>query len=133
MIAQVDPITFGRNLYLLIGLALLLGLLAVVGVVVWTGMKIWYWSKAKDRAQRELYEKTHRADGERYPSYMVGICDRCGLTNKKIYFPSDGPPLCPPCYETFWRESASHPDSDLEPVTEAETIPPATNEQQRET
>ncbi|MCP4251020.1 MAG: hypothetical protein GY778_28620 [bacterium] len=96
-------VTFGQNIYLLIGLAIVLGTAGVLLVGVWIGARAWVWHLRQARARRQWGRDTRRADGQMYPPYGEGACQRCGRGSRRIYHPPCGARLCPSCYEQFWR------------------------------
>ena len=104
MLAQVDPMTFGKNLFLLIGGLILLALLLFLLFAAWTGLNMLIFYVGKRRAEREHFRQTRRADGELYPPMIEGICEVCKRGGHKIYFPEAGVAMCPPCYEQSWRK-----------------------------
>ena len=77
MLAEVDPVTFGQNLFLIIGGVLLLALLLFLGFFAWTGLNMLIFYVGRRRAEREHFRKTRRANGELYPPMIEGICEVC--------------------------------------------------------
>ena len=102
MFAQVDPMTVGKNLMLIIGGMMLLSSLLFLGFFAWTGLNMLIFYVGKRRAEREHFRKTRRADGELFPPMIEGICEVCRRGGRKIYFPEIGKAMCPPCYERAW-------------------------------
>ncbi len=121
MLAQVDPVTFGQNLFLIIGGVLLLSVLLFLGFLAWTGLNMLIFYAGKHRAAREHFRQTRRADGELYPPMIEGICEVCKRGGHKIYFPEAGKAMCPPCYERSWGKQAaeSNAASKIETATES--------------
>jgi len=103
MLAQVDPETLAMNIALLIGAAVVLMALFIFTLASITALKCALWIRRRRKAEREFLMKHRRADGERYPPFMEGVCGRCGHGDNKVYFTPTGEELCPPCYERFWR------------------------------
>ncbi|MBP7933017.1 MAG: hypothetical protein KA354_00095 [Phycisphaerae bacterium] len=101
---MADLSNFGMNIYLGIGLAIVLGFLACVVLGLWVGLRAWFWLAAQKRAQARFHRTSRRADGKVYPPWIGGICDECKRVRRKIYYPPNGPRLCPECYERFWRQ-----------------------------
>lgn len=98
---------FAQNLALIIGGLIFLFLGFVVLMTTWTGINTLVWIMRKRHADRKVFQKTHRADGQLYPPMGAGVCEVCGRGSDHIYFPPSGERLCPSCYEKFWRENAS--------------------------
>ncbi len=102
MLAQVDPVTFGQNLALIIAAVFFLSALLILGFFAWTGLNMLIFYVGKRRAEREHVRQTRRADGELYPPMIEGICEVCKRGGHKIYFPEAGKAMCPTCYERSW-------------------------------
>ena len=124
MLAQVDPVTFGQNLFLIIGGVLLLAVLLFLGFFAWTGLNMLIFYVGKQRAEREHVRQTRRADGEFYPPMIEGICEVCKRGGHKIYFPEAGKAMCPLCYEQSWRKQAAESKAASKMETEAESARP---------
>ena len=130
MLARVDPVTFGQNLFLILGAVLLLALLLFLGFFAWTGLNMLIFYVGKQRAEREHVRQTRRPDGELYPPMIEGICEVCKRGGHKIYFPEAGKAMCPPCYEQSWREQKekSWPATDMASMAEPVGEVPETDE-----
>ena len=102
----VDEQTLAMNIALLIGGAILLTAFFFFSMVTMTGFRCLLWIRRRRKAEREFLAKHRRADGEKYPPFMEGICSTCGRGNEKVYFTAAGEELCPPCYERSWRNEA---------------------------
>ena len=103
MLGVVDPVTFARNIFLLVGALLFIGAATVVFALVWTTASACLSETRRQRAWMEYKKASHREDGQPYPPFMEGVCGWCGRGDTKIYHPDSGDQLCPSCYETFWR------------------------------
>ena len=130
MLTQVDPMTFGKNLMLLVGGLMLLALVLFVLFVAWTGLNMLLFYRGKRRAEQEHFRQTRRADGELYPPMIEGICEVCKRGGHKIYFPEAGKAMCSPCYEQSWREQKekSWPATDTASMAEPVREVPDTDE-----
>ncbi len=93
----VDPETLAMNIALLIGGAVLLTALFLITMATMTGIKCVLWVRRRRKAEREFMAKHRRADGEKYPPFIEGICTACGRGNEKVYFTSTEDELCPTC------------------------------------
>ncbi len=107
MLAQVDLMTFGKNLMLIAGGVILLAFVLFLGFFAWTGLNMLIFYAGKRRAEREHVRQTRRADGELYPPMIEGICEVCKRGGHKIYFPETGKAMCPLCYERSWGKKAA--------------------------
>jgi len=96
---------FGLNIYVIIGGLLVLAFASVVLVGVWTALRIWIFRARQRRAWAAHRRQTRRADGKMYPPIARGVCEACGQSSTRIYYPTSGPSLCAPCYEDFWRRT----------------------------
>lgn len=103
LVGQVDPLTLGKNLVLIVGGVLGCGVLAVVVYLVATGIKTGGAILRQRRSWNAYLKESRRADGKVYPAFAEGICSGCGLKGDKIYRPASGERLCPECYERYWR------------------------------
>ena len=104
MLLQVDAHTLGLNLWLIIGALLFIGTAFIAFIAGWMCVNSLIWLARQHRAERTYRKRTFRADGERYPGFMEGMCTECHRGDRKIYFPSGtDKELCPPCYERYWR------------------------------
>ena len=103
LVGQVDPLTLGKNLVLIVGGVLGCGLLAVLVYLVATGIKTGRAILRQRRSWKAYLKESRRADGKVYPPFAEGICSECGLKGDKIYRPASGERLCPKCYERYWR------------------------------
>ncbi len=99
----VDEKTLALNVALLIGGAILLGAFALFAFSTITAAKCVWWIRNRRKAEREFRAKHLRADGQRFPPFMEGVCGECHEGNGKIFFTDTGEELCPRCYERFWR------------------------------
>lgn len=95
--------SLGRCVYLLTGFLIAAMVVLAVGVVIWVCLRIVIDRMRLRRAQSQYRRQVFRADGKRYPPAHVGQCQHCGQYWKRLYFVQDGPQLCPPCYEIYWR------------------------------
>lgn len=109
MFAQADPVTFARNIALIIAAVFLLSALLILGVSAWTGLNMLIFYAGKRRTEREHFRKTRRADGELFPPMIEGICEVCRRGGRKIYFPETGKAMCPLCYDRAWSNREKEP------------------------
>ena len=108
MLSHVDPHTFTLNLLLIIGASIWLGAAFVFVIAGWTALNSMIWFIRRCCAERAYHKRTFRADGERYPGFLEGVCDECHRGGRKIYYPpGSDKQLCPPCYERYWRREAA--------------------------
>jgi hypothetical protein len=116
MLLQVDPATFGLNLHLIVGALLLLIVGSVLFFLGWTLLRAW----RAEKKQRESWEAHQREllapDGKPYPSFIEGVCGKCGRGDHRIYHPESGEQLCPACYDAFCRRRVAS-KRPLPPVT----------------
>ena len=103
LVGQVDPLTLGKNLVLIVGGVLGCGVLAVLVYIAATGIKTGRALLRQRRSWNAYIEESRRADGKVYPPFAEGICPECGVTGDKIYRPASGERLCAECYERYWR------------------------------
>ena len=117
MFAQVDPNTFGLNLYLIIGALIFLAAASGLLISAWTAVNSALWFVRRRCADNAHRRRTFRADGKRYPGFMVGMCTECHRGDRTIYYPpATDKELCPPCYERHWR----HRKVCIKPESQAE-------------
>jgi len=96
---------WGLNIYFLIGLLIVLAFAGVMFIALWTGLKMWLWRTRQRRSWQAYQRQSRRADGRPYPPASPGVCDQCGRTSKTIYLAPSAHGLCPPCYESYWRQA----------------------------
>jgi hypothetical protein len=90
LLAQVDPKTFGLNLWLIIGAVILAGGLFLAALLTVTALRAGIWQIRRRRAQR----RWRRPDG---PPTARGLCDECGLVHERVAHLPTGARLCPAC------------------------------------
>ncbi|KPK83964.1 MAG: hypothetical protein AMJ81_06885 [Phycisphaerae bacterium SM23_33] len=104
--AWADPLTFGANLWLIIGglvLAVFV-LLALLGL--WVLAKILVWRGRRWHAERQARGRKYGPDGKPLPPSAAGLCDRCERAFEMVYYMPSGGRLCPSCYEALHRSAA---------------------------
>jgi hypothetical protein len=101
-----DPRVFGANIFLLIGLLLAAAVGFLLLITVWMLVKAWLWQIAERREKRRVHRESFRPDGEPYPPFDRGICDRCGRAIDKVYYLPSGERLCPEDYEKLYGPQA---------------------------
>ena len=108
MLSVVDINTFGLNLYLIIGALVFCGLAFMFFIAAWTTVNSIIWLIQRRCAERAYRKVTFRADGEKYPGFLEGVCGECHRGGRKIYFPfGTDKELCPTCYDRYWRREAA--------------------------
>ncbi len=88
--AQVDPQTFGLNLWLIIGAVVLAGGVFLSVLLMITAMRAGIWQIRRRRAQR----RWRRPAG---PPTARGLCDECGRVHERVAHLPTGARLCPAC------------------------------------
>ncbi len=111
MLAQVDPATFGQNIYLLIGALVALGFLFVMAVAACTLAKVLIWRHLKRRDADEVARRTRRADGTLYPPFVAAVCEACGRADRRVVCPPTGKLLCQACFEARYPAAPPKPQN----------------------
>jgi hypothetical protein len=88
--AQVDPQTFGLNLWLIIGAVVLAGGVFLSVLLTITALRAGIWQIRRRRAQR----RWRRPAGS--PTAR-GLCDECGRVHEHVAHLPTGARLCPAC------------------------------------
>ena len=102
-----DPVMFGGNIYLLIGLLIALAALVLIVVTLWTSIKLLLWRIAQRRAEDEHRCRKLRPDGTPRVPTARGICDRCGRSFPKVHHLPSGEKLCPKDYAATENQQQS--------------------------
>jgi len=97
--AVVDPVTLGRNLYLLIGFWFCAFTGVILLVVIWTLVKLLLWRGEKQLAKIEKRKQKLAPNGEPRPPLGRGMCDSCSRTFDQVYYLQSGQRLCQTCYD----------------------------------
>lgn len=97
--AWTDPVTMGRNLYLLLGAWGLVLLVAAGLFAVWMATRMLLWRRAIRRATDQAQEAQRDREGKLYPPSAGGVCDRCGQAHDRVYYLPTGQRRCQACYE----------------------------------
>ncbi len=110
----VDEHTLAVNLSLIIGGVFVSGFLFFFAIASWTAIKVAYALYQRHRARLTWLQVSRRADGNRYPPAIEGVCSECGRGGVRIYFPQEtSSAYCPSCYEQYWREYESESTAGL--------------------
>ncbi|MCK4343322.1 MAG: hypothetical protein KAY37_16530 [Phycisphaerae bacterium] len=106
-----DPVTFGQNIYLLIGLLVFLAIVIFVIIVAWTGINIGVWRAQKKNAEQQDLRRKFLPDGRPLPPTGRGVCTACCRACEKVYHLPTGERLCPMCFERLESKACAENES----------------------
>ncbi len=95
----VDPATLGQNLWLIVAAIVLLGMVATAGVAVSAVVRSALAMRRQTRSLAAYAAALRRPNGEAYPPFFAGRCQRCSRGHSRIYAAESGKELCPTCLD----------------------------------